>query len=128
MQKGEIEKDPTTYLLRRNYATHLDILGFEENEIQYLMGHDIEDDMDKRNFYRNEERLIEIAKKLEMRPLVNEGFNLEAVKVTDFINEKNVNERVYRIPIQQGGIIKLQVMQKENNRKKDNICDSRYSG
>lgn len=36
------EKDVTTYLLRRNMATHLYTLGFTVLESQYFMGHKME--------------------------------------------------------------------------------------
>ena len=48
------------------------MLGLNDNEIQYIIGHDIEDPDDERNFYRNEERLYPIALKMEERPIVNE--------------------------------------------------------
>lgn len=67
----EVEKDPTTYMLRRNLATHLYILGLDQNEIQYVMGHDISDPDDQRNYFRNEDKLYNIALKMQQRPLVN---------------------------------------------------------
>ena len=68
---GEVEKDPTAYLFRRNVATHLSILGLRRNEIEYIMGHDIEDERDSRNFFRNEDKLYPIAIKMHERPVVN---------------------------------------------------------
>lgn len=72
LEPGVIEKDPTAYLFRRNLATHLYILGLTENEIQYILGHDIEDVNDERHFFRNEEKLLMIAEKMAQRPIVNE--------------------------------------------------------
>lgn len=43
------EKDATAYTFRRNFGTHLFILGLEEAEIQYIMGHDVEDPYETRN-------------------------------------------------------------------------------
>ena len=37
------EKDPTAYIFRRNFGMHLHILGLTDAEIQYVIGHDIED-------------------------------------------------------------------------------------
>lgn len=66
------EKDPTAYLLRRNYATHLQILGFSVPEIQYLIGHNVEDTYESRNEFVDEKRLHDMAKRLAKRPLLNE--------------------------------------------------------
>ena len=71
---GVVEKDPTAYLLRRNLATHLHILGLTEAEIQYFMGHDMEDRYADRNEYTNEERLYAILQKLQNRPLFNKVY------------------------------------------------------
>lgn len=65
------ERDPTAYLLRRNFGTHLSILGLSEPEIEYLIGHDIQDDYETRNEYVNEERLWLIKEKLDKRPILN---------------------------------------------------------
>lgn len=70
-EEGIKEKDPTTYLLRRNLGSHLYFLGLDDNEIQYIMGHEIEDPSDKRFYYRNEEKLYPIALKMSKRPIVN---------------------------------------------------------
>ncbi len=65
------EKDATAYLLRRNYATHLQILGLSIAEIQYLIGHDVEDAYESRNEFVDDERLHKMAEKLKQRPLLN---------------------------------------------------------
>lgn len=61
-------KDPTAYLLRRNFGTHLSILGCSDEEIAYLMGHKIETEGFKRNMFSNEDQLAVISSKLNMRP------------------------------------------------------------
>ena len=66
------EKDATAYLLRRNYATHLQILGLTTAEMQYLIGHDVEDAYESRNEFVNEERIYAMHLKLLHRPLVND--------------------------------------------------------
>lgn len=73
-EMGVVEKDPTVYLFRRNLGTHLYLLGLSESEIQYVMGHDIEDPYLSRNDFTNEELLYNIKVKMENRPLVNESF------------------------------------------------------
>ena len=67
----QFEKDPSAYLFRRNFGTHLFILGLSEAEIQYVVGHDIEDLYETRNEFVNEERHLEIKQKMEQRPIFN---------------------------------------------------------
>ena len=67
----QFEKDPSAYLFRRNFGTHLFILGLSETEIQYVVGHDIEGLYETRNEFVNEERLLEIKQKMEQRPIFN---------------------------------------------------------
>ena len=49
------EKDPTTYLLRRNFLTHLTLLGMSDEEVEYCIGHSIEDASLTRNMLSSEE-------------------------------------------------------------------------
>lgn len=65
------ERDPSAYLLRRNFGTHLSILGLTEPEIEYLMGHDIQDLYETRNEFVNDSRLLEMKEKLDRRPILN---------------------------------------------------------
>ena len=67
----EDRKDPTAYLFRRNFGTHLHILGLSEPEIEYVIGHDIDDPYETRNEFVNEEKLFAIKQKMDCRPLVN---------------------------------------------------------
>ena len=67
-----MEKDPTAYLLRRNFGTQFYLLGLEESEIQYIIGHEIEDPGEMRSIFRSEEKLHPIAQKMALRPIVNE--------------------------------------------------------
>ena len=62
-------KDPTAYLLRRNFGTHLSILGFSDEEIAYLMGHKIRTVGLNRSMFSNEDQLRKMFTKLNMRPL-----------------------------------------------------------
>jgi hypothetical protein len=78
LESGEMtEKDPTAYLFRRNFGTHLHILGLSEAEIEYVIGHDIDDDYETRNEFVNEEKLYEIKLKLDKRPIFNTAFTLQ---------------------------------------------------
>lgn len=73
---GLREKDPTTYLLRRNLGTHLYVLGLSESEIQYIMGHTIENDY-ARNDFENEDLLYDIWLKMRNRPLFHDTYPCE---------------------------------------------------
>ena len=83
IEMGIVEKDPTAYLLRRNLGTHLYILGLSESEIQYFMGHEIEDPYVNRNDFTNEERLYLIKRKMDNRPLLNDAYPYDAVYTVD---------------------------------------------
>lgn len=63
----DLEKDPTSYLLRRNFATQMMILGMEEEEMEYLIGHEIEDSHIQRGFYTDEKLLMRLKRKLDRR-------------------------------------------------------------
>ena len=76
------DKDPSAYLFRRNFGTHLSILGLSEAEIEYIIGHDIEDPYETRNEFVSEEKLCEIKKKLNQRPLFNNAdWREQAIKI-----------------------------------------------
>ena len=66
-----LEKDPTAYLLRRNFATHLIILGLDEAEREYIIGHAIEVAGVRRRDFTDEVLLLPIKRKLDKRPLLN---------------------------------------------------------
>ena len=88
------EKDPTAYLLRRNYATYLYILQFDISEIQYLMGHDIENEYETRNDYNDPDRIYRMHEKIKKRPLFSKYESLES---------KTIN--IHLMPNQQADVI-----------------------
>ncbi|MGM9602732.1 MAG: hypothetical protein ACI3W5_14265 [Faecousia sp.] len=63
------EKEPTAYLFRRNMATHLYSLGFSQFQIQYYMGHRLENTDLKRSDFTDEELLYEMSVLLDAHPL-----------------------------------------------------------
>lgn len=67
------EKEPTTYLFRRNMATHLYTLGFSQLQIQYYMGHRLENTDLKRSDFTDEELLYEMSALLDTHPLNESG-------------------------------------------------------
>lgn len=66
-----VEKSVTSYLLRRNFCTHLYNLGLSEEEILYLMGHSMKHMVKKRADFRYTPFLKEVCKKLARRPIFN---------------------------------------------------------
>lgn len=127
-EEGIVEKDPTAYACRRNLGTQLFILGLDEAEIQYIMGHEIEDDNDERNFYRNEEKLYEIALKMEKRPIVNFDKKQEELSVTgSFFEKTNVCKANLVIPIEaEKERVKVRVRKREPQTKLEMTFD--YEG
>ena len=64
------EKDITSYLLRRNFATAMiSVCGMEEDELQYLMGHDILDEQEVRSDFTDADFLAKIWRKMNRRVL-----------------------------------------------------------
>ena len=63
------EKEVTTYLFRRNFATILYGLGLPLSDIQYYLGHDVEDTDTARNHYTNKDKLLAIKDKLDWHPV-----------------------------------------------------------
>ncbi len=68
----EIESDPTAYLLRRNFATHIAALGLRDVEIWYVIGHKIEDEYVTRRAFGDEKLLFAIKRKMDERPVLNQ--------------------------------------------------------
>lgn len=67
----EIEAEPTAYLLRRNFATLVAIMGLTDAEIRYIIGHKIGDEYIQRRAFGDEKMLYRIKQKLDKRPLLN---------------------------------------------------------
>ena len=63
------EKQPATYLLRRNAATHYYNLGLTMPQIQFIMGHEIDDELEPRNSFSNDEKLQKIKQLVDRHPL-----------------------------------------------------------
>lgn len=85
------EKDVTTYLLRRNMATHLYTLGFSVLESQYFMGHKMEGTALKRSDFGDETFLYEMWKKIQRHPLNQEQNHIyNCDKSLNLKNQSNV--------------------------------------
>ena len=63
------EKEPTAYLLRRNFATYIYLLGFSDTDSQYIMGHKIEDGKNTKAMLASDERMLyNLWKRIEYGP------------------------------------------------------------
>lgn len=74
------EKDPTTYLLRRNVATRLYHLGFPWTTIQYWIAHEVEDTVIMRNHFADEDTLHAIGQQYEEHPIFDVLRRLQGVE------------------------------------------------
>lgn len=63
------EKNPTGYLGRHIFATHLALCDLTESEMQAVIGHEIEKRGDERSDFANEEVIYSIKKKMDRLPL-----------------------------------------------------------
>ena len=103
------EKDATTYLLRRNMATHLYTLGFSTVESQYFMGHKMENTALKRSDFGDELFLHNLWGKLQKHPLNNQSNLVEKTMDGEKLKVENESELHIRIPMDviQDCIIKI---------------------
>lgn len=64
------EKEPTAYLFRRQFITNMFLVGADEYEIQYVVGHRIDDEYIDRCYYTVEMRYA-LYLKIELIPIFN---------------------------------------------------------
>lgn len=76
------EKNPTGYLGRHIFATHLALLDLNADEIQAIFGHDIEDPHALRSDFNSDERLHEIKKKMDRMPIYK--LRSDSIKMSDY--------------------------------------------
>lgn len=67
---GAVEREPTSYLARRHFATTMSILGFSILEIRYLMGHDLDENFIRRKDFSDEE-VYEMSLRMDRRAVYN---------------------------------------------------------
>lgn len=65
------ERDVTAYLFRRNFSTHMSILGLEEETIHYLMGHVFSDEEVTKSRFTNGDTLRRIGEQMRKRAVIN---------------------------------------------------------
>lgn len=113
------EKDPTTYIFRRNFATHLSILGLSPEEIQYIIGHNIEKIGEERSHFASDEKLYDIKQKLEEHPyrlfLSNLGDGKKTVGIEGYKNNLSTEEILRIEPMIKSNQIQVQIDALEPN-------------
>lgn len=110
------EREPTVYMLRRNLATIMLILGFEEAEIQGVMGHDIIDLYETRNEFVYEDNLFRIKKRMEYRPLIGNRSYQEIIDLEDGVDTQYSLSNISDVAVKLGerkGTIKIHVQGRE---------------
>lgn len=65
------ERDVTAYLFRRNFATHMEIIGLDTDTIHYLMGHVFDDEEITKARYTNGDTLRQIGEQMRQRPIIH---------------------------------------------------------
>ena len=96
------ERDVTTYLFRRNMATHLHALGFTQTQVQYYMGHRLENTALRREDFTDEELLHEMAFLLREHPLNVRG---SLTRTAEFGKQSRLEvENDYRVSISVPGV------------------------
>lgn len=111
------EKEATAYTFRRNFGTHLFILGLDEGEIQYVIGHDVEDPYETRNEYVNEDRRYVIKLKMDQRPIFNTVHSINQVTFAPDVNSIEASAHGHlqiEIPAE-SGIYQANIQSKEPN-------------
>lgn len=66
------ERDVSAYLFRRNFATHMAILGLEVDTIHYLMGHVFENEEITKARFTNGDIIRKIGELMSQRPIIND--------------------------------------------------------
>lgn len=101
--------DATTYLLRHNAATRLFVTGLFDSEIQYPIGHKLEDPDVKRKDYANDDFQVILVQKIEQHPFYKLLDRLLTPIVSD-VEEKEIktdektNESVSEIQLEEARI------------------------
>ena len=123
----------TAYLLRRNFATHLKILGLDYPDIQYLLGHCIDDPYIDRPDY-TDSKLFMLSKKMENRPLVNQPSG-DHIAVRNNTEQTISGNKILDVD-RNNGVIKLHIHALEKNdalrvknlSENDNVVADFYEG
>lgn len=120
------EKEPTAYLLRRNFATQMCILGLTNAEMQYLMGHSVEDAYESRNEFVDSERIYAMHRKLHYRSLLNDASDsINTVRIR--IHNKST-VRVHAIALEPTDSITVKIESKDPEMVQTNWFENDQNG
>ena len=111
----EIESDPTAYLLRRNFATHMAVLGLRDVEIWYVIGHKIEDEYVQRRAFNDEKLLFALKRKMDERPILNDVMAEQSVQLVPgkTVLLDSSKKLVVEIPVEQIAAIQIDAEARE---------------
>lgn len=107
-------KDPTTYIFRRNFATHLRDSGATAEQLQYLMGHQIIDDAFVRVDFVTPDMLQKLASVLSKRPIINDVAPALTITAEDGIVVNDTSQAHISIPLS-GGHYRLRILVYESH-------------
>lgn len=107
-------KDPTAYIFRRNFASHLRDCGASAEQLQYLMGHQILDDAFMRVDFVNPDILGKLAQILSKRPIINDVSPILTIAAKDGIIANNVSQAHISVPLS-GGRYRLRILGYESH-------------
>lgn len=86
------EAEATGYLLRRNFATVMSsVCALTEEELQYLMGHSLEDNS-RRSDFADPEALMRLAQKMDKRHVIGLFTNKNVKLSKEAISTENIGE------------------------------------
>lgn len=108
------ESNVTAYLLRRNFATHLKILGVDYPDIQYLLGHCIDDPYINRPDY-TDSKLHQLSERMANRPFVNDRID-DRIQLPGFCEEQYSGNKTIKIE-SAAGCIRVRIYALEKNDK-----------
>ena len=109
------EKDPTTYMIRRNHATRLNVGGFTETEKQYWAGHEIEDSKIRRAFFASEDMLKELSDKYRRLPVIR--------LLDEMVSEREQGEENQRETDRSTSRVVFEGVEKERRLLKATACE-----
>ena len=112
------EKEPTSYLMRRNFGTQMVIICMKESEIQFLLGHDITDAYETRNEKVCFKDLKEMSIKMNERGIFNRKAERIDIPHLDYNTEIKINTDSIthlEIGLEENDILQLRISSAEPN-------------
>ena len=114
-------RDPTSYAMRRNVASHLCDVGCSEEQCRYLLGHVIYHKTLKGSHFANDDEIVCMFNKLAKRPLANDvnlgasEFTMDGSKLT--ITNEHHARVVARTEGKAGKILVIKLVPRESFRE-----------